>query len=316
MFDHLIGQDNAKRKLGFYIDAYKETSLFPFFLFVGAAGNGKTEFARELNRHTTNADGEKRKFIEINSSTIKNCSQFFEQIYLPYILDSEVTIFLDEAHGLPRDLVFALLTIFNTENAENGHIKTFIFKDSSYVFDFKKQNFILATSESQLIFRPLKDRLVTIDFDSYNENELSQIFKKNVNENISFEDEALIYLSSTFRGNARNCIQRAKDVNFYAETKKIDRISLDDMKNVCHVLGILPQGLTTIEWRILNILRTEGRCSLQTLSAKTGLSPTALRRDHENYLLQRGFMDIDGQRVLTKRGADLIYATLKDVDKS
>jgi Holliday junction resolvasome RuvABC ATP-dependent DNA helicase subunit len=72
-------------------------------------------------------------------------------------------------------------------------------------------------------------------------------------------------------------------------------------------LGILPEGLTSIEWRILNILRRDGRSSLQSLCAKTGLSRSSLQREHENYLLSKGLMEIDGQRVITKKGNDLIY---------
>ena len=37
-FDHLIGQDNVKKKLNFYIKAYHATSVCPFLNLVGAQG--------------------------------------------------------------------------------------------------------------------------------------------------------------------------------------------------------------------------------------------------------------------------------------
>ena len=79
-----------------------------------------------------------------------------------------------------------------------------------------------------------------------------------------------------------------------------------EVKDLCDTLSILPEGLTQIEWRILNILRKEGRQSLQGLAARTGLSRTAIQKDFELYLLQKGYMEIDGQRLITAKGCALL----------
>ena len=301
-FDKLVGQISVKKKLGFYLEAYNSTSIVPFLNFVGAKGLGKTEFAREFGRNILNAEGDKRTFVEINSSTVKGVSQFFEQIYLPFILDKEVTIFFDEAHALPKEVIMVFLSIFNTES---GHEKTIIHKETSYTFDFKKHSFLFATTESDKIFAPFKDRLITVDFDNYSQSDLSQIFLNNL-QNITFEADALDYISSTFRGNARNCVQRVKDVQFYSASRNVNNFSINEIKDLCDTLGILPEGCTQIEWRILNILRKEGRQSLQGLSARTGLSRSSIQKDHENYLLSRGYMEIDIQRIITAKGCALL----------
>lgn len=301
-FDKLVGQHSVKKKLGFYLEAYNSTSIVPFLNFVGAKGLGKTEFAREFGRNILNAEGNKRTFVEINSSTVKGVSQFFEQIYLPFILDKEVTVFFDEAHALPKEVVMVFLSIFNTED---GSEKTIIHKETAYIFDFKKHSFLFATTESDKIFAPFKDRLITIDFDNYSQEDLSQIFLNNL-QNITFAPDALEYISSTFRGNARNCVQRVKDIQFYSVSRNVNHFSMTEIKDLCDTLGILPQGCTQIEWRILNILRKEGRQSLQGLSARTGLSRSSIQKDHENYLLSRGYMEIDIQRVITAKGCALL----------
>jgi Holliday junction resolvasome RuvABC ATP-dependent DNA helicase subunit len=301
-FDKLVGQISVKKKLGFYLEAYNSTSIVPFLNFVGAKGLGKTEFAREFGRNILNAEGNKRTFVEINSSTVKGVSQFFEQIYLPFILDKEVTIFFDEAHALPKEVIMVFLSIFNTES---GHEKTIIHKETSYTFDFKKHSFLFATTESDKIFAPFKDRLITVDFDNYSQADLSQIFLNNL-QNITFEADALDYISSTFRGNARNCVQRVKDIQFYSASRYVNNFSMKEIKDLCDTLGILPEGCTQIEWRILNILRKEGRQSLQGLSARTGLSRSSIQKDHENYLLSRGYMEIDIQRIITAKGCALL----------
>ena len=301
-FDKLVGQNSVKKKLGFYLEAYNSTSIVPFLNFVGAKGLGKTEFAREFGRNILNAEGNKRTFVEINSSTVKGVSQFFEQIYLPFILDKEVTVFFDEAHALPKEVVMVFLSIFNTED---GSEKTIIHKETAYTFDFKKHSFLFATTESDKIFAPFKDRLITIDFDNYSQADLSQIFLNNL-QNITFEADALDYISSTFRGNARNCVQRVKDIQFYSASRHVNNFSMNEIKDLCDTLGILPEGCTQIEWRILNILRKEGRQSLQGLSARTGLSRSSIQKDHENYLLSRGYMEIDIQRIITAKGCALL----------
>jgi Holliday junction resolvasome RuvABC ATP-dependent DNA helicase subunit len=301
-FDKLVGQDSVKKKLGFYLEAYNSTSIVPFLNFVGAKGLGKTEFAREFGRNVLNAEGNKRTFVEINSSTVKGVNQFFEQIYLPFILDKEVTIFFDEAHALPKELIMVFLSIFNTES---GHEKTIIHKETAYVFDFKKHSFLFATTESDKIFPPFKDRLITVDFDNYSQRDLSQIFLNNL-VNITFANDALDYISSTFRGNARNCVQRVKDIQFYSKSRNINHFSMVEVKDLCDTLSILPEGCSQIEWRILNILRKEGRQSLQSLSARTGLSRNSIQKDHENYLLSKGYIEIDGQRLITAKGCALL----------
>ena len=174
IFDGLIGQDNVKRKLSFYLKAFNKTSICPFLNFVGAKGLGKTEFAKSFARNLTNQDGSPRPFIEINCSTIKNNEAFFEQIFLPVIANNEVTILLDEAHALPKDLTNAFLTIFNTEK---DHVKDFHWEEQVFTFNFKKQTFLFATTESDKLFPPLKDRLTTIDFEPYKYSELGQILQ-------------------------------------------------------------------------------------------------------------------------------------------
>jgi len=301
-FSHLIGQDNVKKKLNFYLKAYNATSVCPFLNLVGAKGLGKTLFAKEFAKNLKNKDGSKRPFLELNCSTIKNNTQFFEQIFIPLIMNNEITILFDEAHALPKDLTMAFLTIFNTEKTNT---KEFAFEDQTFEFDFTKQTFIFATTESDKLFPPLKDRLSTVDFEPYNTENLGEIIKLNCDD-INFSDEALRKLSLTVRGNARNAVMRSKEIALYCESENQNTFeSLDHLK-LTDLLGILPHGITCTERQILQILAERGSCKLQTLSAVTGLSPTSLRRDHEVYLLRKNLMQIDGERKITNFGKNLL----------
>ena len=175
MFETLVGQNLVKKKLQFYKESYDTSKRMPFLFFVGAKGLGKTEFAKQLAKEIKNTDGSRRPFLEINCSTLKRVDDIFEQIFLPLIYNNEVTVLFDEAHELPKGLTNAFLTIFNTDQ---DHIKDFNLNDQVFTFDFTKQSFFFATTESDKVFAPLKDRLITVDFEPYTKKELSEIISR------------------------------------------------------------------------------------------------------------------------------------------
>jgi len=292
MFEGLIGQDTLKSKLGFYTEAKKATGTLPFLLFNGAKGLGKTEFAKSFAKSLN------KPMIEINCSTIRSAEQFFEQVFIPAILDKDVTVLLDEAHALPKDLEMAFLTIFNVEGAKT---KRFEFGESSLLFEFERQTFLFATTELDKLFPPFKDRLTQLDFEPYSGKELAGIIKKKM-EWIDFQDSILDEICETVRGNARSAIKRALEVSAYAEVNNKSTFGRKDWNSLCGLLGIMPYGINATELQVMRILKERGACTLQMLSAVTGMSRTALQKDAEVFLLKNGFMRIDGKREITGKG--------------
>lgn len=300
-FPDLIGQKAVKKKLSFYIEAFNQTGVCPFLLLTGAKGLGKTQFSKAFAKNLNNQDGSKRTFIEINCSTIRNNEQFFEQIFLPIICDNEVTILFDECHALPKDLTMAFLTIFNTETSTK---KKFEWDEMSFEFDFKKQTFIFATTESDQIFPPLKDRLTNVDFEPYSQTELGEILRLCAPETM-IQDNCLKEVSKSVRNNARNAVMRAKEISLYCGAKKKFLFSLKDYKDLCDQVSILPLGLTYTEKQILEVLNKQGSATLTGLAAKLGLSKTSIQKDHELYLLNKNLIEIDGRRKITSKGIDV-----------
>ena len=302
MFNSLIGQDEVKRQLSFYAKAQNKTGVAPFLMMSGAKGLGKTEFAKEYASNLKNKDGSKRPFLEVNCSTIKNANAFFEQIFLPIVMHNEVTILLDEAHMLPKDLVNAFLTVFNTEK---GSYKEYHHAEQIFAFDFAKQNFIFATTELDKLFAPFKDRLTIVDFKPYTVDELSEIVDLVCGE-IDFEDGLLSEIAETTRGNARSAVKRSKEIVLYCESNNKKDYAKKDWQAMSYTLGIKPLGLSNIEIEILSILKERGNCSLQMLSAVTGMSRTAIQKEAELYLLKRGLMKINGQREISGKGINIL----------
>ena len=276
--------------------------LCPFLNLIGAKGLGKTEFAKAFAVNICNADGDRRPFLEINCSTIKNNESFFEQIFLPLIADNEITILFDECHALPKDLTMAFLTIFNTEKDAR---KDFEWNEQTFTFNFKHQTFIFATTESDKIFPPLKDRLTTIDFEPYTQDELAQIVELCAPE-VEFGEGCLDAVASTIRNNARSAVKRAKEISLYCGAKECQHFDMYDLAELCDSVGILPLGITYTEKQILETLNACGSATLTGLAAKLGLSKTALQRDHELYLLNKNLMSIDGKRKITAEGMGVV----------
>ena len=303
MFETLVGQNLVKKKLQFYKESYDTSKRMPFLFFVGAKGLGKTEFAKQLAKEIKNTDGSRRPFLEINCSTLKRVDDFFEQIFLPLIYNNEVTVLFDEAHELPKGLTNAFLTIFNTDQ---DHIKDFNLNDQVFTFDFTKQSFFFATTESDKVFAPLKDRLITVDFEPYTKKELSEIIKLNCKD-VDFSDDALYELSKITRGNARDAVKHSRQhVIPYCKKNRIQYFDKADFFKLKNEVGINDLGLTNAEKQILQILQSVGSCTLGMLSAKTGLSRTALQRDHEMYLIRKSLIDIDGKRKITEEGCRIL----------
>jgi len=174
----------------------------------------------------------------------------------------------------------------------------------TFEFNFKNQTFIFATTETDKIFPPLKDRLTVVDFEPYTEQELSDIIQL-VAPDIEFTEKCLKEVSTTIRGNARSAVKRAKEIQLYCGSKESNFFALDDFKELSDSVGILPHGLTNTEKQILEALNNCGSATLTGLSAKLGLSKSALQRDHELYLLNKNLIEIDGKRKITGTGIKL-----------
>ena len=301
-FANLIGQQSLKKKLNFYLGALKHCDHLPFLCFVGAKGLGKTEFAKEFSKELKKVK-DREQWCEVNCSTFKNNASFFEDFYPNVIHDRSVVVFFDEAHNLPKDLEQSFLTIFNSDQTPH---KEFTWDNGTYSFDFTRQTFIFATTESDQIFPPLQDRLTLVDFEPYTPQELGQILQARAS-NIDFTPDALEKLQDIVRDNARSAVMRAREIHLYCEGNNQNTFDVNDYDLLCDQLGILAKGISSTEKQILEILEDLGQCTLTMLSARTGLSTNALRKHHEVYLLRKGLMQIDGKRKLTRQGKDLIY---------
>lgn len=298
MFEELIGQHKVKSRLDFYCKGKQSCGTIPPLLFNGAKGLGKTEFAKQFAKRIG------ARLLEINCATIRNDQQFVEQVFIPHIHDQDVTVLFDECHALPKKLTELFLTVFNTNDKRRTSVD---YRDHLLEFDFERQTYLFATTDMQKMIDPFKDRMNEINFAPYSHDELGEILAKRV-DFVEFQDGVLNEISKTLRGNARSAVKRAVEIKLYCENNNQSSFDSNDWKNLCDTLEIMPYGLTPLEKQVLQILAKRGACTLQMLSAVTGMERQALQRQVEIHLLRENLMRIDGKREITVLGQKTLDA--------
>ena len=300
-FPEVIGQEDVKRKLGFYIDGYQKTSMIPHFLFVAEKGCGKTMFAGKVAKNLI-LDGEPKKAKEILCRTLKTKKQFTDQILIPLIQDNDVTLVFDEAGELSNDVTFMLLTMLNPTDSNSNTITTP--EGDDIVIDFKRHSFMFATTDPQKVNPALKNRCNRIDFEPYKSDELMKMVKNSVEKQskITFDGLVTKEIPTVLRNNPRCAQLMAQDIVNYCSqfgVQLFDMVSWEEMKKC---LNIKPLGLNATELQCLRAIKKSPHCRLTDLSAKLGLTASAIQRDVELFLLRNNLIKVDSGRVLTVDG--------------
>ena len=302
MFEKIIGQERAKRRLEFFIQGQNQTGISPHILFVAPRGCGKTLIAQSYSKELVTEDGFKRKLLTINCSSLTKVSQFINDIVIPHVVDKEVTILFDEASEIPRSISMALLTILNpTKENQN----TYSFGDLDILFDFSKVTFLFATTEAHLLFHALTDRLERIDLEEYSEGQLADIIRKNIDSQIT--DEVMVEIGQVLRGNARKAAQMANHISIYLNSKNKTTFDIQTWHDFRFGMGIRKLGLTSTEVKLLQCLSERPETTLTTLSSKMSMTRESVQRDTESYLQKLDLIEIvpTGRR-LTKKGQDYL----------
>lgn len=302
MFDNIIGQEKAKRRLNFFAHGQSKTGVSPHILFVAPRGCGKTLIAQTYARQLTNSDGSRRKLITINCSSLTKVSQFINDIVIPHVVDKKVTILFDEASEIPRSISMALLTILNpTKENQN----TYSFGDLDILFDFSKVTFLFATTEAHLLFHALTDRLERLDLEEYDLNQLSAIIQANITFPIT--NDAMREIGSVLRGNARKAAQIANHISVYLNSNNKKTFDIQSWHDFSFNLGIRKLGLTSTEVKLLKCLTEKLETTLTVLSSKMSMTKSAVQQDTESYLQKLDLIEIaPAGRRLTRKGRDYL----------
>jgi len=305
MFPDVIGQENVKRKLGFYAQNYKANNRIPHLFFSAPKGAGKTHVANAMARLLADPEEEKKakRYITVNCSELKSLSKFVNEFLIPKVTGYDVTVFFDECHMMPKGIANALLTILNPNKDRRTE---YSYEDFDMEFDFTRQSFMMATTEYDKVFEPLKSRFTEITLQEYTLDELGRIASLNL-EGYSFEDGVLDDIARVSRGNARTATTLADDIKDNLDMLGTTILTWDVWDFFRYAHNINPLGLYDREILTLGVLEENhpSPVSVSFVCANVG-DTLGTVQNYERMLMKNGLMERENncQRVITKKGRE------------
>lgn len=302
VFDRVIGQKSAISQLKFYASASSNMKPFPTILLQGSHGLGKTYLSERI------AESLGRRFIEINSETIKDTKDFVENVVLNRIFDEDpVTLLVDEAHAMPKQIVNIMLTIL-APNSTNKNILSY--ERYNFEWDMKKINVVFATNQHCKIPIALRNRCFPITLNPYSNDELIKIIQSYLPYDflIDTDKDEIAYCC---RGRARGAFMVAEDIKRVCSisgTRTFDDEGLNYLKQTIYRF---PLGLNEKEVELLGIIGEESPISSKNIATKMMEEEETIMNDYEIRPRELGLMaNTTKGRVLTNKGLEYLEKVL------
>lgn len=300
LFEGIVGQDEVKKRLNFYLQNYQATGVFKSILFQASRGSGKSYFCENIARHLKEYNSNRiRKYIKISGGVIKSRREFIDSVVFPFLITSSCTLDISEIHLLNSGAIGLILDLINPTPT---NINTINIDGNNYSFDLRKFSFLASTTNSEKLPLTFLDRVEIVNLTQYSLKELSKIIQLNL-KGINIEDGLLLEIAKDLRFSPRECVRIAFDIKGYCQSNNkyyLDSFGWNYIKNS---LSILPNGVSPSELQIMRVLQQIGPCSLTKLSAILSLNNSSVRSFHEIYLLKKNFIEIQpGGRRITNAG--------------
>lgn len=292
----LIGQTDVSRKLDFFTASNGNDTPFPTMLFSGSQGLGKT-FTSHIVAKALN-----RKLVEVNCGDLDEPEQFYEDIILRQVQGTQpVTILLDEAHKMSKKVGTELLTITNPNGDFSNSV---VYKDFNLVFDMRKINVILATTDANMLLRPLVNRCEEIYFSLYKHSDLLRILKLYLNGcRIDVSRDIKERIGYACRGRARTAFLLAQNIRRQCKIHDVKVLTNETWEDLANTFGIHALGLNNREVRLLKLLAKEGVLSCSSLAVKLGVTEDNIKDEWEQRPKELGLVETTSKgRSLTQNG--------------
>jgi len=292
----VIGQDEAKKKLSFFVKSHSKETPFPTLLLTGSQGLGKTYLAEKVAKSLG------RELIEINCSGIETAEDFLQKVWVDQVFaggDSPRTILLDEAHKLSFEVTTLLLSMLNPNASNKNNI---IFNaDFDIEYNFYTCNIIFATTEAHMMFKPLLNRCTEVYLSRYNENDLFkilQMYLPNIRLTCSKKE-----LADACRGRARDAFQLSQNIKRFCSMYEVSIMPQVYWNELKGLFGIHDMGLNSQEINFLKILSQYTSISSKNLAMKMGINVNNIEEELEVRPRELGFIESTSKgRALTEDG--------------
>jgi Holliday junction DNA helicase RuvB len=296
VFSKIIGQEDAKKSIEFFVQSHSLEYPVPTLLFTGSHGLGKSMFSSLI------AKALGREFIEVNCGSIKTVEEFVESVIIDKLMgETEKTLLLDESHKLSQQITTFLLTVLNP----NKNLSNEIPYGKNYMnWDLRKINVIFATTDSFKIFKPLKNRCHEVYFNQYSNEELFEIVKNYLpSVEITCDKEKL---AQVCRGRARDAYVLSLNIKRYLihKSKVFDDDGLDKIMNI---FGIKELGLKKNEYELLKIVFEQGPISASNMAIQMMVQEENIEDEIEIRLKELGLIcNTNRGRLVTEKGKEYL----------
>lgn len=297
----MIGQTRVRKQIHTIIKgAELNASQIPSFCFCGPRGYGKTTIARVISDHLD------YKFIEIIGGNITKPHHLAMPIFMNLPKQNKkgewdkkgLIIFIDEIHSADPASLEILYPVIQDQKL-NLIVGT---PSKPEIANIALHNVLIiaATTNEELLPKPLIQRMVSINLDPYTNEELGEIIAQS-SPNLSLEQ--VTELIPYTRGTPRNAVQFAHRCNEYEAVHGELHIG-----EVMAMNGIDENYLTVKEIMYLQTLAKMGGgpIGLSSISSILDLPKDQVSEMIERYLVQCGFIYRTPQgRALTEAGREV-----------
>jgi Holliday junction resolvasome RuvABC ATP-dependent DNA helicase subunit len=293
VLNNVIGQNEARKKLSFYVPSSELIPPTPTMIFTGSQGLGKSFMAEKM------ALALDRELVEINCGTIQTAKDFVEGVLFDKVLgERSKTLLLDEAHKLSPEIITTLLTLLAPNSKNKNSVS---YKNWQIEYDFTKINTIFATTDAHRIFKPLLNRCVEIYFHLYSNEELFLILEHYLPYiAITCNHEDIAYAC---RGRGRDAFLLAQNIKRYCGMNETSALDQKGWKEIKNIFGIYPMGLNTQEIELLKIIAKDEPISSNNLAVKMGVNIQNIESEIEVRPRELGLIESGTRgRVLTDAG--------------
>ena len=293
IFENVIGQNEARATLDFFLKSHNPSTPFPTLMLTGGHGLGKTYFANKV------ASALGRRLFIYNCVNLNDSDDFITRILREvFQAQKPATILLDETQAIKSDVATTLLTLLNPVSS---HIDITTINGVRITWDMTLINMIFATTDAYKIDKPLRNRCHEIYFYPYTEEDLFSILKGYLPD-ISFECSKRD-LALTCRGRARDAYQLSLNIRRYLNMNGGVVFDQNDLNRLKGMLSVQPMGLTRAEVEVLKAIQEHQPISVSNLAIKLMTTTNVVEEDLEIRLRELGFIESSSRgRNITRLG--------------